>query len=138
MFEKELLGKSRVLASEHDIAAVGVSHVGVAVLRLCGEEIALSVRFGEKILKAVVVGYIQIMPVVQSGALELLVCGREPHRLYYMKPRSRNGARPRDISRILRYLRFGENYIELQFGSLLPFILILKPKCRQDLRRDRA
>ena len=125
--EKQLFGKSRVLAPEHDIAPVGIFHVGVAVLRLGREEKALPVSFREKVLKAVVVAYIQIMPIVQPRAFELLIGRLEAHGLDDVQPSSRDCARARDISRVLRYLRFAENDIKLQTKSppLLTVYLII-------------
>jgi hypothetical protein len=66
-----------------------------------------------KIHKSVVIGNIELMPIIKPCALELPIVDLKAKRTYEMKrgPRGRAGAR--DIARILRNLGLVKHYIYL-------------------------
>ena len=74
---EEVLGQTLCLFSEEQENGGGVADVGIKIFRFGGEtvEIRLGV-LGEKVLQTVVVGDVEVMPVVQSGTLESKPSGR--------------------------------------------------------------
>ena len=117
--KQQILGKPRILSPKDDIAFIGILYVGIAVLRLCREEKAFAAYLRQKIYDTVIVRYIQVFPIIKSGAFKLLVGGLKSHRFYKMKPGSGDSTGARDIAGILRDLRFNQNYI--QFHVNAPF-----------------
>lgn len=117
MREQQRLGKPLVLAPEYNKASVGISYIRVSVLCLCSEEIALPGAFSEKVLKALVVAYIEVMPVIKPRAFEMLVRRFKAHRLYDMQPGAGNRAGTGDISRVLRDPRLCQNDIQFRVDS---------------------
>lgn len=95
-----------------------VFYVAVSIYRFCGVVKKLSRIFIEKIRQALVIAYIQEMPVVETRVLKLFVVYWKAHGLDKVKPCSRNGAGAGDISRILRYLRLDKNNIEYRWFYL--------------------
>ena len=69
IFRKQRLRQAGILAPEHQISPVRVLYIGVALGCLGGKVIVRAVVAGKKVRKAVVVGNVQIVPVVQPGVL---------------------------------------------------------------------
>ena len=109
---EKLLGKSLVLPSENKVWIVGVFRFTVDVKSLCGEvEEVTALVFLEEVREAVVIGDVQLVPVVQTCTFQVLVADLEAQRTYKVQSCSRNGAGSGDISRILRYLGFNQDDI---------------------------
>ena len=73
IFRKQRFRQTGVLAPEHQISPVRVLYIGVALGRLGGKVVVGAVVAGKKVRKAIVIGDVQIVPVVQPGMLELFV-----------------------------------------------------------------
>lgn len=68
---------------------------------------------GEKVLQAVVIGNIKLVPVVQTCPLQIFVRYLKAERSYKVQPCARYRAGAGDISRILRYLRLNKYNIKV-------------------------
>lgn len=115
MGKEQRFGKSRVLAPEHDEAFIGICHIRIAVLRFCSEKEALTAAFREEIVEAVVITDIKVMPIVKTGAFQVLVRGLEAHWLDNVQPGTRYGAGSGYISGVLGDSRLRQNDIEFRF-----------------------
>ena len=99
---KKLLGKAFCLLAEHYPDVSLIFYVAIIMLRLRGKIIdrSVGVRFQE-VGKRIVIGYIKLVPIVESGALELGVIDLKPERADEMQGSTRSGAGTRDIACIL-------------------------------------
>jgi len=103
-----------ILTTEDKVGIVRKRSVTVNGAAFCCKKEKISVRiFTEKITEIIVIGDVQLVPVVQSGTLEMLVGHLKTKRPYQMQPCARNSAGPGDIACILRYLRFNKNYVKV-------------------------
>ena len=86
----------------------------IILIPLCSEvEEMTALVFLEEFREAVVIGDVQLVPVVQTCTFQVLVADLEAQRTDEVQSCSRNGAGSGDISRILRYLRFYKDDIEI-------------------------
>ena len=121
---EELLGEPLVLASEDEVAVVGVFLLAVDFPPLSREIEEFTVGIaGEEVRETVIVGYIELVPVVKTCALELLVCDLEAERSDKVQSCARNGAGAGNVPRILRYLRFYKDDVEIMHS--FPSVIVL-------------
>ena len=85
IFRKQCFRQAGILAAKHQISPVRVLYIGVALGSLGGKVIVRAVVAGKKVRKAVVVGNVQIVPVVQPGVLEFFVVDGKTHGAYQMQ-----------------------------------------------------
>ena len=113
---QQLLRQPLGLFAEHQKGAVWVLHIAVGDLRLGGEvkEFCLGVLFKEFLL-AVVVGNVQLVPVIQPGALDLLVRNGKAHGPYQVQPCAGGSAGAGDIAGVLGNFRFDERNVKPVF-----------------------
>ena len=106
---QKVLGKSAALLAKKQVDLIGIANVCVAIFCLGGkaEKVGIGMLLKE-VLHAVVVGNIQLMPVVQSRALEFFVVNGEAKRTDQMKRRARCGAGARNISIVNKPVLFGQ------------------------------
>ena len=108
IFVQNLLGNPRGLLAEHDKHTVGVGiDLGVGSRRLGGEIVDFSLGFGvlcEKVGVVVVVGDVQLVPIVQPRPFELAVVDGKAHGTNDVECRAHGGAGARDVARVLRNL----------------------------------
>lgn len=117
---EQLFWKSLVLTSEYEVGVIRKFRVAVDLLSLGSEvEKATVLVFYEKIAEAVIVGYIELVPVVQTGAFELFVADLEAEGTDKMQPCARNSAGTGDVPGILRYLWFYKD--DIQVLHISPF-----------------
>ncbi len=103
MGKEHLLGQSRALFAEHDVDLLGIADVGILIFSLGGEIIDGGIGvLSVKILQTVVVGDIQLVPVIQPCAFQLFVVYGEAHGADEMQRSPRGGAGAGDVARILR------------------------------------
>jgi len=120
MLQKQLLGQSRTLLAEHDIDLVGVLHIGIAVLCLGGEIIDLCIgMLAVEIRQTVVIGNIQLVPVVQSRALQLLVVHGKAHWADQMQRGTGGGAGAGNVAGVLWDLRLMQYDMDMRHSKLL-------------------
>ena len=101
IFRKQRLRQPGVLAAEHQISPVRVLYIGVALGCLGGKVVVGAVVAGKKVRKAVVVGNVQIVPVVQPGVLELFVINGKAHGAHQMQTAGRAGTGARHVAGVL-------------------------------------
>ena len=92
IFRKQRFRQTGVLAPEHQISPVRVLYIGVALGRLGGKVVVGAVVAGKKVRKAVVIGDVQIVPVVQPGMLEFFVVNGKAHGPHQMQTAGSTGA----------------------------------------------
>ena len=99
---QKVLGKSATLFSEEQVYLIGVANVGVAVFCLGGktEKIGIRMLF-KKIIHAIVIGDVQLMPIVKSCTLELFIVDGKAERSDQMERGAGGSAGARDVSRVL-------------------------------------
>lgn len=95
ILRKKRFGKPLIFPAEHEEDLIRVNRVAVALSGFCGEinKIFAGV-FREKIVRSLIIGEIEQMPVIQTRSFELPVRYLEAHRLYDMEPRARQRAGP--------------------------------------------
>ena len=69
---------------------------------------------------------IKILPVIKTGALQVLVRYLKTERLDQMERCSRRGARSRYVSRVLRYLRFVKYDVDMIFHNYQNVITLVR------------
>lgn len=105
--------KAAAFPPEHKVALVGVCDIGEAALSGSREqmELVFAMRF-EKRIRARPSHDLDIVPIVASRALEVALGRSEAHRLDKVQPRADARARARDVSGVLRNLRFNQHDVE--------------------------
>ena len=112
---EELLGQSLCFLAEHNVNGVGVFNFGIKVRCFCAKIINLSFGvFGIKIVKTVVIGDVELMPIVQPCALELAVVNCKSEWANEVQGRTRRRAGARNVARVLR--NFGLVEYNVNFG----------------------
>ena len=88
---EQLFRKTLVLSAENQVGVVGVGGITVDRSSFCSkvEEVSVMI-FIEEIFKTVVIGYVELIPVIESRTLEVLVADFEAERSDEMQPCSRN------------------------------------------------
>ena len=120
-------GKSLVLTSENKVSIVRVLYIAVDMKSLCGEVVEVPVPvFFKKVAETVIVGDIQLVPVVKTCTFEVLVTYLKAQRTDKMKSRTRNSAGTGDIPCILRYLGFNENNVKIMYFNSYGIKLLLR------------
>ena len=117
MRQQQLLGQTARLLAEHKKNLVGIGYIRVTAAGLGGKEI--NRRTGvtvKKILKAVVVVYVQLVPVIQPRALHALVVNGKPQRMNEVERSTRGGAGAGNIARVLGNLRLVKNDVNVRHG----------------------
>ena len=111
---EKLLRQSLVLTSEHEEAVIGINGIAVnsSAFGRKIEEFTIPVLL-KKLIKAVVISYVEFVPVVKTGTLQMLVCYLETERSDEVKLCTGNGAGTGNVPRVLRYLRFYEDNVKL-------------------------
>ena len=79
---------------------LGRSHVYLRIVVACKEIFIIYVS-----------SYIQLIPVIKTGAFYVLLRQLKSQRLYKMQYGSRRDTGPADVPRVGRYLRFVKDYI---------------------------
>ena len=94
---------------------------GVGSFGFCGEQDkgAVAGAFKRR-LKVVVVMNVDVFPVVQPCAAQLLCVGGEPQRVHQMQRCAGGGAQPSDVAGVGRYLRIYQYYVQAQVDFSLP------------------
>lgn len=100
---EEVLGQTLCLLPEEQENGGGVADVGIKIFRFGGEaiEIRLGV-LGKKVLQTIVIGDVEVVPIVQTRALELAVVNLKAERTDEVERRARGGTGARDVARVLR------------------------------------
>ena len=129
--DQHVLGDTARFFAEDDVRAVGVADLAVDVAGLGGEEevIAAGGLF-EEVVDGIVIGYVDKIPVVESGAFQIAVGYLEAERLHQMQPSSGCGAGAGDVAGVLRYLGLEKYYVyRLFIISSISFLIfqILSP-----------
>lgn len=115
LLEQRLGDAGRFLA-EHQHIVHRVRNLSVRARRLRRTEVEIvSGVHGCDLRKVLVVMHLDEMPVVEPGALEVLVIRREAQRLDEMKLDARRRTEAGDVPRIARNLRFYQYYMQCLF-----------------------
>lgn len=92
--------------------------IGVGARRLGRKEIQrIAAVLLKKVGKAVIVGYVKLIPVVKSRAPQLAVVYLKAERAHKMKRSTRRRAGAGDVAGILRDLRLHKNDINISQGN---------------------
>ena len=97
--------------TEKEITVIGVLYIGMIMQCLSGEKEKFTAVFGEKIFKIFVIGYVELVPVIEPRTLELFVINGKTHRFDYVKSCTGGGTGTGNITGVLRYFRLYQNYI---------------------------
>ena len=103
VFHQQRLWQSGVLPPKDEVRLVRIGNFRIDAARLGGEEPAAGAGIaGGKILPVLIIGDVEIVPVIKTGPLELGVIDRKAHRFNQMEPGAGRGAGAGDIPRVLR------------------------------------
>ena len=101
IFRKQRLRQTSILAAKYQISPVRVLYIGVALGRLGSKVVVGAVVAGKKVRKAIVIGNVQIMPVVQPGVFELFVVDGKTHGPHQMQTAGGAGTGARHVAGVL-------------------------------------
>ena len=113
MAQQDVLVDAGILPAKNQVAVVRVALLGIDLSSLCGkkEERVIRMLF-QKLLCILIIGDVQIVPVVQTGTLEFFVVDGKSHRSYQMQTRSGAGTGARNITGVLGNLRLKQHDIQ--------------------------
>ena len=77
----------------------------------CGEKEKFAAVFCKKFVERVIIGDVEQMPVIETGALKLFVVDLKAHGAHKVQPCARGGAGARDVAGVLGDLRLDHNDI---------------------------
>ena len=119
---KERFGQALGLLPEYQKIALAVTYVAVYLGGLGGKEEKPPLGIeGEQLFDAVVIGDIDILPVIQPRALQILIRHFEPQRADEVQTAARGRAGAGDVARVLRDLRFNQYDVEHTIFSFFSF-----------------
>ena len=104
-----------ILPPEDEVGPVRVGDVGVALGRFGGEVVERAAVFGEEIFQPVVIGDVQIVPVIQPGMFELFVVNGKAHGADQMQAAGGAGAGTGHVARVLRDARLHQHDVQGRF-----------------------
>lgn len=125
MLFEHILGQALCLLAENKERALRIRNFRIYVACFFGKEPHLLVFVLFKELRQVfVIMYLKLVPIIKSRAFHLFVVYLKAQRLYKVQCRPRNRTSARNISRVLRYLGFNQNYIKICHFKILRKIYI--------------
>lgn len=112
MSKNKILGQTARFASENKIRPARVLRLGIGARRFCREKIErIAAVLREKIVKTIVVGYVELIPIVEPRAPQLAVVYLKAERADEMQRSTGRRACAGDVAGVLRYLRLYKNNI---------------------------
>ena len=110
---EDVLGYAAGLFAEDDLGSGGIGDLAVLLPCLGGEEEILAAGgLLEEVVDRVIVGDVDEVPVVETGAFQIAVGDLEAEGLHQMQTRACGGAGAGDIAGVLRDLRLKKNDVQ--------------------------
>lgn len=69
VFEKQVFRQAGCLFAEEEVAIIGIVYIRVLMDGFCGEKEKFSTVFCKKFVERVIIGDVEQMPVIETGAL---------------------------------------------------------------------